>query len=256
MPTELVEGNPSSEATAGGATVDAQAFGQAMARELASFLKQDSPKAEKVDEINNAVMALRARGLEDNDIQAYITTAIAATEKSKRELEEKTKETTTKFLQYQTGRELDSAISRITRSYSKDDELVSEVASSLRQYAKEQFLNGTTTDIVNSRNRFLNGGELDEEVLDDIIAKKIQRIHEKSKGSKNSGTPSGVKNDTPPQPDKEDNKNQMSADGMSELQRTVYNSHKSTLRNHYGNSPEGLAELEKAALAAAARIKI
>lgn len=237
------------------AVVDAQAFGQAMARELASFLKADAPKEVQKNHIGEAVQALRAKGLDDDSILNYVTAAQAAAEQSKADLEAKTKETTKSFLQYQTQKELNSSISRITRSYSKDDELVAEVSSALRDFAKEQFLNGTTADIVSARNKFLNGGELDEDVIDDIIAKKIQRIHDKGGGKKGTPAPSGVKNDSNAKPSDEDKNAPTNVESMSEIQRVVYNAHKSTLRNTYGNSKEGLAELEKAALAAAARIK-
>jgi hypothetical protein len=74
MSTDVLDGNK--VATQAPATVDAQAFAQAMVRELAANLKQDSTPAQKADEIGEVISALKARGLEDSDIESHISSYI------------------------------------------------------------------------------------------------------------------------------------------------------------------------------------
>jgi len=252
MPTEILDGNQTTTApTSAPAQVNAQEFGQALARELAQNLKQAPTQEQKVDEINEVVAALKAAGLEDSDIQAHISTALGVSKKGERLIEEKIKATTTQFLQYQNEKELTSAIRRITRSYSKDDELIGEVSDAVRTFVRNEFLNGSTADVISARNKFFTTGDLDEDVLDDIVAKKVERIHAKGTGKKGTAAPSVKPSDTTTRPTDDEKRAVNVEDDMTEIQRGIYNSFKSTMRHAFG-TPE---ELDKHALAAANRIK-
>jgi len=248
MTTEVLDGNK--VASQAPATVDAQAFAQAMARELAATLKQDSTPAQKADEIGEVISALKARGLEDSEIESHISTALGVTKKAERETDEKIKKATGQFLQYQTEKELTSAVRRITKSYTKDDDLLSEVSSTIRDHIKNEFLNGSSAEIVTARNLFLNKGELDEDVLDDIAGRKIDKIEKARAGKKAAAVPTISSSDTPSRPgsESEDSKVSDPRDGLMEVQRSIYDASLSQFKRTM--KPE---EAQKQALIAAKR---
>jgi hypothetical protein len=250
MATEVLDGNQA--ATQAPATVDAQAFAQAMARELAVTLKQTASPAQKADEIGEVISALKARGMEDSDIEAHISTALGVTKKAERETDEKIKAATGQFLQYQTEKELTTAVRRITKSYTKDDDLLSEVSGTIRDHIKNEFMNGSTAEIVTARNLFLNKGELDEDVLDDIASRKIDKIEKARAGKKTAATPTLSNSDTPSRPGAEADTSKVSdpREGLMEVQRSIYDATLSQFKRTM--KPE---EAQKQALIAAQRIK-
>jgi len=250
MPAEVLDGNK--VVTQAPATVDAQAFAQAMARELATTLQRESTPAQKADEIGEVISALKARGLEDSEIESHISTALGVTKKAERETDEKIKKATGQFLQYTSEKELTSAVRRITKSYTKDDDLLSEVSSTIRDHIKNEFMNGSTAEIVTARNLFLNKGELDEDVLDDIAARKIEKIEKARVGKKTTAAPTIPSSDTPSRPGSESDSSQVSdpRDGLSQIQTSVYDASFSQFKRTM--KPE---EAQKQALIAAQRIK-
>jgi hypothetical protein len=245
MPAEVLDGNAT---TVAAPQVNAQEFGQAFAREFASAFKQSTTKEEKIDEINEVVAALKAGGRSDEEIQGFITTALGVEKKNSRILKEKIDETKGQFLQYQNEKELASAIRRITKSYSKDDDLISEVSGSIRDFVRSEFINSSNAEIAVARSKFYASGDLDEDIIEDLIAKKVERIHEKSSGKKGTAAPSVKPSDMASRPPQngEDRNAVSSRDDMNEIERSVYDAYKSTMRHTL--SPE---DLEKHAVIAA-----
>jgi hypothetical protein len=245
MTAEVLDGNTTTTAAP---QVNAQEFGQAFAREFVQTFKQATTKEEKIDEINEVVAALKAGGRTDEEIQGFITTALGVEKKNQRVMKEEIDKTKGQFLQYQNEKELSSALRRITKSYSKDDELISEVAGAIRDHAKSEFLNSSNADIAVARSKFFSTGDLDEDILEDLVAKKVERIHEKGSGKKGTAAPSVKPSDTATRPPQsgEDRNTVSSRDDMNEVERSVYDAYKSTMR--HALSPE---DLEKQALIAA-----
>jgi ribosomal protein L21E len=235
--------------------VDAQEFAKAMARELAGTLKQTESPKEQANEIAEVVAQLKAAGVEDSDIQAHISTALGIDKKVTRLLDEKTKETTTKFLQHMQQKELTSSVSRVLRSYSKDDELITEAAPAIREKAMSEFLNGSAASIVTARNKFFNSGEVDEDVLDEIISRQVKRFDqavEKRTGKKKDATPTLKPSDTTARPATEGDVSTFDIKNATALQEQVYNSHLSQLLRTPGMKREDAIEKAKAA---ASRVK-
>ncbi len=252
MPTEVLDGNQVTTQPAP-ATVDAQAFAQAMARELASSLNQNqnaTPK-QQADEIGEVVAALRQSGLEDSDIQAHISTALGVAKKAERQTQEEIKKAAGQYVADRNNRELSSAIGRAVRSYTKDDELLQEVSEAIRNHVRNEFLNGSSASVLTARSKFINGGELDEDIIDDIAAKKIEAIEKKRSGKKGAATPTITPSDvTRPNADADKSAVTSPEDDMSEIQRTVYQASLSQFKRTMTSE-----EAQKQALVAANRVK-
>lgn len=222
MTTELIDANTTQ-------TIDHDAIGQSVANHLAPILKSNAPQEQKVDEINELVAALKAANVPDEDIQAHISTALGLDKKVTRLLKETEDSATKKLLQHMHQKELTSAVSRITRSYTKEDDLLAEIAPAIREKVTNEFINGTSSSIVSARNKFINGGELDEDILDTIAASYIEKIDQKRNGKKGTATASIKPSDTASRPADDATSNvARKREDMSDWQRDIYDSVRST----------------------------
>lgn len=249
MATELIDANTAAPA----ATVNAEEFARAITAQLAQTLKPTSTPAEQADEIRDVVAQLKGAGVDDADIQAHISTALGLDKKFSRLLKETETQATNNLRQEMQRKELNTTFSRVLRSYSKDDELITEASASIREKALADFINGTSAQIVTARNRFVSTGDLDEDVVDDIMAKHVKRFHQAADnrtGKKSNATPALKASDTTARPTPGGDIDNFNADSMTPIQEMVYESHLTSMKNSY--PPD---EAKKRALAAAFRVK-
>lgn len=249
--TELIDANTQ----AAPATVDAAAFAEAMADKLAARLQPSTPPAVVEDEIRTLVQQLKGAGVEDGEIQAHISTALGIDTRVDRKLKATKDEAIASFNQTLQRKEINSVFSRVLRSYSKDDELVTEASGSIREKGLSEFFNGTSTPIVTARSRFFSTGDMDEDVVEDIVARHVKRLHQAADsrtGKKSNATPSLKGSDTSARPPATSDTDNITLDDLTPRQEEVYNGHLRVMR--YDQS-RPLEEAKKLALAAAIRFK-
>lgn len=256
MPTEVIDANNPQTPVPAPALLDAEAFAGAISRQLAQTLKQQSTPAEKRDAIADSVAQMKAMGVPDGDIQAHITGMLAVQKQSREEIEERVQKEREQFLNNQYRKELTSAIGRVVRSYSKEDELVAVSAPAIKEQIWAEFWQGTSGPIVTARNRFLSGNDLDEDVLDEIAQRQIKRIEqavEKRSGKKSQATPTLTASDTPARP--AESGKSADANNLTVAQQTAYDMvMKAGLRT--GNRDKDFVEsLKSRALKAASAVK-
>lgn len=249
MPPELVDANTQQVP----ATFDTQEFARTVSQQLAQSLKDSTPKQQE-DEIRDVVAQLKAAGLEDSDIQAHISTALGLDKRMSRLLDERTQKATQDVMIHLQRKELNSTVGRVVRSYSKDDELVQVAAPAIREQALAEFINGTSSQIVSARNKFLQTGELDEDIIDTIVSNHVKRLDQavqNRSGKKSQATPTIGGSDTTARPATDNDVTNIDVKNLTPIQETVYNAHRSQMLRT-GKTAE---EAEQLARAAAARIK-
>jgi hypothetical protein len=252
MTTELIDAN-TQQATPP-AMLNAQDFAEALSIQLAKNFKQAETPKQQADEIAEVVAQLQAAGIDSTDIQAHISTALGLDKKLARVVKETEEKATKQIFQTMQQKELANSIGRIIRSYSRDDELVQLSTAAIRENTYSEFLNSNNPQVVITRQRFLNNGDLDEDVLDEIIARQIKKLDsavEKRTGKKKEATPNIKPSDTTARPNPVTEAPALSVEEMTPVQDAVYNAHRSQMLR-LGRSKE---EADKLARVAATRVK-
>lgn len=251
MATELVDANTQTETPA--PQFDGQALANAIGMQVAHAVKENQPKKEEVDYLSMTVAQMKNAGAPDEEIQRTITLGLNLQKDFTEKLKATEEKATKQFNQALYQKDINKAISSSVRSYSKDDELISEAAPALREKALSEFWNSSTPAVVTARNKFLQQGDLDEDVIDDIVGKYVKRIDaavEKRTGKKSQASPTLTPSDTTARPGGASDASNLNRDNMTALQERIYDATFQAISR--SKSPE---EAKAAALRAAARVK-
>jgi len=221
-------------------------------RSFAESLKaQTTATPAQTDEIAEIYQSLKATGLDDSEIQHHLTAALGVDKRVNRVVAEQIKKASDTVQQDLRSKEFKASLNRVVRQYARDDELLKEVSDSIKNKAVQTFFNGSTQAVKVARQQFNASGEVDEDVLDDIVGDIVKNIEAKRTGKK-SGTPTLPATSTPGRPaDAGTPGAQLDKSNLTQMQEIVYRA-KFNSPMMRGVAPE---EREKAALAAAARIK-
>jgi hypothetical protein len=205
------------------------------------------------DDLVGVVAQLRASGMAEEDIHRTMTGLVGLQSKTEKTIKKEISDTMDRVVKQQRASEVQNFINRTIRSLTKGDELLTAVASTIRENAISAYLNSKEPEVVNARNRHVNGGVLDEDVLEALCERSVTAIEsKKGDGSKKSSSPAlGASTVTSRPSDEGTDPASADKSRFNDRQNEVYSAHLSQMRR-IGKSPE---DAEKSAVAAALRFK-